>query len=371
MDLSNQIIKNIDKSMDLIDTIRKSDKSDDLSLEENEFLAYFFQSLFHLRFEIQCYSNSSERKFELIKLDLKSVSLINQFNIDIKNAILTSNVTRYAELNKILAELSSQFSINSSRFDKESDDFSINLIIFFVKYSNHYYDEIDDNEKQMVDTDVSYMFELIEHNQEAIELLKKCIRDRPRFKPILDDMSKQVKCLKLTDDTEMSIMNVIVQSKVIKNFDFESMLLALQNLSVDISNKDVIDFIKSALFQLKKFEIEYKLHFNGYKIKIFELLVGLDDKKRSTPEKLEELKSQIVKHRINNKKMINDHANILTKTRDMRITFDSVLLNELSSTVDNMTGKIDSLFISDDLTDLYLQIQERYHHEKKNTIKLD
>lgn len=125
MDLNNQIINNINKSMNLIDTIRRSDKSDDLSAEEHKFLMYFFQSLVHLRSEIPYYSNSSERK-----LDLESVNQINQFIIDIKNDILTSNSTRYAELNKILAELSSQFSINGSRFDKEYDDFSINFINF-------------------------------------------------------------------------------------------------------------------------------------------------------------------------------------------------------------------------------------------------
>lgn len=221
----------------------------------------------------------------------------------------------------------------------------------------------------MVDADVSYMFKLIEHNEEAIELLKKCIRDRPRFNPvldeILDEMSKQIKCPNLTDDTKMSIMNVIVQSKATKNFDSESMLLALRNLRVDISNKCVIDFIKSATFQLKMFEINCKLHFNGYKIKMLELFVGLNDKKYSTPEKLEELKSQIVKHRINNKKMINDHANMLTVTRDTLPTFQSRLMNTLSTTIDMMYSDFDPLYISDDLLDLYLQIQERYHYEKQ------
>lgn len=372
MDLSKQITENIDKSMDLIDKFRRNNTSNDLSIEENQFLECFYQSFVKLNDENNYYSYSSGRKFDLIEFDLQEfVSLINKFNIDINSTILTSNPTRYAKLSKILAELSSQFSIIISNFDKEYDDFDKNFIRFFVNYSNHCDNEINNDEKQMVDTDVSYMFKLIENNQDAIKLLKKCIRDRPRFKPVIDKMSEQLKSLNLSNDINESIMNVIVQSKAIKNFDSNSMLLALRNLRVDISNKDVIDFIKTAVFELKKFELGYKLHFNNTKINIFNLLVGLNDKKHSTPEKLAELKSQILTQRINNKELINNHAGMLTSTRDTSLTFKDRLKDALKTTIDMMHPSFDSLYISDDLIDLYLQIQDRYHYEKEFTIEVD
>jgi hypothetical protein len=369
MDSNNQIIKNIDKSMDLAE---KLGNLDDLSVEENKFLNHLFQSLFDLRFEITYYLRSYKRKFELIEEDLKEfTSQINKFNADIKNTILTSNSTRYTELNKLLAELSSQFSVIVSNFNKEYDDFDKNFIRLFVNFThkNNNDDETEDDktedDEKRVNDDVTCIFELIENSKEAREMLKTFIRDRPRFRPVLDEMSKRLKSLKLSDDIEMSIMNVIVQAKVNNDFDPDSLLSSLECLHYKIvSDASVIEFINIACLELKMFKLNRESYFVDFKIELAKRFVNSNTQK-SKPEKLAELKSQIVKHRINNKELINDHVDMLTSKRDSLPTFESRLMDTLSSTIDRMYLRFDSLYISDDLTDLYLQIHERFHYEKE------